>query len=160
MKARSRSLAACLALHFRFFSCLNCLNARYIANTICNSLRQLEINKVLNELRKTPPCGAAMPFGLFMPRAVKAECWFCQQNNSLPTSSETIAAGQTVPLFPLEGTPNNFICRFCGNRNLRDMVSPALRRHALSHLLKRHASCSLFSTATSFQVCRRCITQT
>lgn len=27
------------------------------------------------------------------------------------------------PMFPLEGTKNNFRCQFCGNRNLRDRVS-------------------------------------
>lgn len=64
---------------------------------------------------------------LFGTRTVKMECWFCQQVNILDASSSE--AGRTgkgkakEPMFPLEGTRNNFRCQFCGNRNLRDRVS-------------------------------------
>lgn len=110
-------------------------------------------SKPLAASPRTHPSVIKMPLGLFTPRAVKAECWFCQQVNALPTSSQPV---ETAPLFPLEGTPNNFTCRFCGNRNLRDMVSTV--SHAAICGTYSNPSARL-SSATLFQVCPRCTTQ-
>ena len=60
---------------------------------------------------------------LFGPRTVKMECWFCQQVNVLGTIASDRKGKAKEPMFPLEGTKNNFRCQFCGNRNLRDRVS-------------------------------------
>jgi hypothetical protein len=52
------------------------------------------------------------------------ECWFCQRVNVLQSNSSDRKGKAKAAIFPLEGTKDNFKCKFCGNRNLRDRVSP------------------------------------
>lgn len=116
----SRSLARSCLARFRFctFTLVNYLNSWFSISEGPSPCTLSSRSPATSP--RTHPSVIKMPLGLFTPRAVKAECWFCQQVNALPTSSQPV---ETAPLFPLEGTPNNFTCRFCGNRNLRDMVS-------------------------------------
>ncbi|GHJ85705.1 hypothetical protein NliqN6_2107 [Naganishia liquefaciens] len=57
---------------------------------------------------------------LFGSRTVRMECWFCQRVNVLQSNSSDRKGKAKAAIFPLEGTKDNFKCKFCGNRNLRD----------------------------------------